>query len=70
MNRKERAAQGLLYVPFILLLPKFFATADIYLSQIAADVLTTLVCVCSIPRMKALASAGMAATANPSDQER
>ena len=48
--------QGLFYVPFILLLPKTFGVLGIYLAQPAADVLTVLVCVCSIKKMRTLAS--------------
>lgn len=54
--------QGLFYVPFILLLPRFFGVVGIYLSQPAADVLTILVCVCSIRKMKTQASLKMNAT--------
>lgn len=51
--------QGLFYVPFILLLPKLLGVLGIYLAQPAADVLTILVCVCSIRHMKELASQKM-----------
>lgn len=54
--------QGLFYVAFILLLPRFFGVVGIYLSQPAADVLTILVCVCSIRKMKTQASLKMNAT--------
>ena len=54
--------QGLFYVPFILLLPRFLGVVGIYLSQPAADVLTILVCVCSIRKMKTQASLKMNAT--------
>ena len=53
--------QGLFYVPFILLLPKWLGVLGIYLAQPAADVLTILVCVCSIKKMKILASRKMSA---------
>ena len=46
-------------LPFILILPKLFGVADIYASQPAADVLTILVCVLSIPAMKRIASQNM-----------
>ncbi|MGN0980378.1 MAG: MATE family efflux transporter [Candidatus Avoscillospira sp.] len=52
--------QGLFYVPFILCLPKLFGIFGIYASQPAADVLTVLVCVCSIKAMKRIASERMA----------
>lgn len=51
--------QGLFYIPFILILPKFFGVAGIYLSQPAADVLTIIVCMLSINSMKAIASKNM-----------
>lgn len=53
--------QGLFYVPFILTLPKLFGAVGIYLSQPAADVLTILVCLCSVKSMKVTASRNMAA---------
>lgn len=51
--------QGLFYVPFILVLPKFLRINGIYLSQPAADILTILVCVLSIKSMKKIASKNM-----------
>lgn len=51
--------QGLFYVPFILTLPKFFGVTGICCSQPAADVLTLLVCLCSIKPMKRIASVSM-----------
>ena len=51
--------QGLFYVPFILILPRLFGVAGIYASQPAADVLTILVCVFSVPAMKRIASRNM-----------
>lgn len=51
--------QGLFYVPFILVLPRIFGVTGIYFSQPAADVLTILVCLCSIKSMKATASRNM-----------
>lgn len=48
--------QGLFYTLFILVLPKLFGVSGIYFSQPAADLLTILVCVLSIPKMKTLAS--------------
>ena len=50
--------QGLFYVPFILTLPKFFGVTGIC-SQPATDVLTLLVCLCSIKPMKRIASVSM-----------
>lgn len=52
--------QGLFLVPFILTLPRFFGVTGIYFSQPAADVLTILVCLCSIKPMKTAASRNMA----------
>lgn len=52
--------QGAFYIPFILTLPGFFGVTGIYLSQPAADVLTILVCLCSVRPMKAAASRNMA----------
>lgn len=51
--------QGLFYVPFILVLPKFFGIMGIYFSQPADDILTILVCLCSVKSMKATASRNM-----------
>ena len=51
--------QGLFYIPFILTLPKLLGVAGIYASQPGADILTTLVCVLSIPAMKRAASRNM-----------
>ncbi|MGI6018680.1 MAG: MATE family efflux transporter [Marvinbryantia sp.] len=51
--------QGLFYTPFILILPKLFGVNGIYFSQPAADVLTILVCVFSVKKMKLLASKNM-----------
>ena len=51
--------QGLFYVPFILTLPKFLGVTGICCSQPAADVLTLLVCLCSIKPMKRIASVSM-----------
>lgn len=52
--------QGLFYIPFIQTLPALFGVTGIYFSQPAADVLTILVCLCSIRPMKATASRNMA----------
>lgn len=60
--------QGLFYVPFILLLPRFLGVPGIYLSQPAADVLTLLVCVCSVRKMKTLASRKMNALPDQREQ--
>lgn len=51
--------QGLFYLPFILTLPKRFGVMGVYLSQPAADVLTILVCILSIPAMKRIAAQSM-----------
>lgn len=51
--------QGLFYIPFILTLPRFLGVKGIYFSQPAADILTILVCVCSIKSMKRIASENM-----------
>lgn len=53
--------QGLFYVPVILVLPKLLGIAGIYAAQPAADVLTLLVCVLSVPAMKRIASRNMRA---------
>lgn len=53
--------QGVFYIPFILILPRFFGVTGIYFSQPVADVLTILVCLCSIKSMKATASRNMGA---------
>ena len=51
--------QGLFYTPFVLILPRLLGVAGICASQPAADVLTILVCVLSIPSMKRIASGNM-----------
>ena len=51
--------QGLFYIPFILTLPRFLGVKGIYLSQPAADILTIIVCICSIKSMKNIASKNM-----------
>lgn len=51
--------QGLFYVPFILILPRLFGVNGIYFSQPAADILTILVCLCSVKSMKTTASHNM-----------
>lgn len=50
---------GLFYVPFILILPGVLGVKGIYFSQPAADILTILVCVCSIRAMRRIASKNM-----------
>lgn len=47
--------QGLFYVPFILVLPHYFEVLGIYFSQPVADVLTLLVCICLLKKMKTMA---------------
>lgn len=51
--------QGLFYIPFILTLPNLLGVTGIYFSQPAADILTILVCVCSIRAMKRIATERM-----------
>lgn len=51
--------QGLFYVPFILILPGVLGVNGIYLSQPAADILTIVVCLCSVKAMKTTASHNM-----------
>lgn len=51
--------QGVFYIPCILILPKLLGVGGIYASQPAADILTILVCVFSIPAMKRIASNNM-----------
>ena len=48
--------QGLFYIPFILILPSAMGVTGIYLSQPAADALTTLACVFLMKPMKRIAS--------------
>ncbi|MGN0995406.1 MAG: MATE family efflux transporter [Candidatus Ventricola sp.] len=51
--------QGLLYVPFILLLPGWLGVLGIYLAQPAADVLTIVLCLLLIAPMKRIAARNM-----------
>lgn len=51
--------QGILYIPFILTLPGRFGINGIYYSQPAADVLTIIICVLSVRKMKKIASENM-----------
>lgn len=51
--------QGLFYIPFILVLPKVWGITGIYLAQPAADILTLLVCACSVKSVKRMAAANM-----------
>lgn len=48
--------QGLLYIPFIMLLPNFFGILGVYLTQPIADVLTIAICVFSYPAMKRIST--------------
>ncbi|MCQ4925377.1 MATE family efflux transporter [Tissierella carlieri] len=48
--------QGILYIPFILLLPRFFGVWGIYLTQPIADILTLVVCLLSYKTMKRITS--------------
>lgn len=59
--------QGLFYVPFILTLPGMLGINGIYFSQPAADILTILVCVCSVKSMKRIASRNMQKTSEGPD---
>ncbi|MGN1406104.1 MAG: MATE family efflux transporter [Erysipelotrichaceae bacterium] len=47
--------QGLFYMPFIIILPKIIGVTGVYLSQPLADVLTIIVCLFSIKKMKKVA---------------
>ncbi len=47
--------QGVLYIPFIMLLPGLMGVRGIYLAQPVADLLTIAVCCCSIKPMKRIA---------------
>lgn len=51
--------QCIFYVPFILLLPRFFNIHGIYLAQPVADILTIIVCICSYGAMKRIATENM-----------
>lgn len=51
--------QGIFYVPFILLLPKFLGVNGIYATQPVADVFTLIVCLVSYPTMKRMISKAM-----------
>ena len=52
-------SQGILYVPFILIMPGMMGIRGIYFSQPAADILTLLVCLFSVKAMKTIASSAM-----------
>lgn len=51
--------QGICYTPLILLLPQFMGLKGICLAQPAADIITLLICILSIPVMKRTASRNM-----------
>lgn len=51
--------QGIFYVPLILILPRIFSFMGICLSQPIADILTVIVCVLSVNKMKRVASINM-----------
>ena len=51
--------QGLLYTPFILILPAAFGISGLYCSQPAADILTLIVCAFLVKPMKRIASRNM-----------
>lgn len=59
--------QGLFYIPFILILPRFLGVNGIYFSQPAADILTIIVCLCLVKNMKKTASRNMGVL--PDNQE-
>lgn len=52
--------QGLFYIPFIVFLPHMFGVVGIYLAQPVADLLTLVVCLCSVKAMKRISSESMA----------
>lgn len=54
--------QGLFYAPLIIILPKMFGVEGIYASQPVSDILTILVCLLSVKKMKNMASANMKQT--------
>ena len=47
--------QGIFYLPFILILPRFLGVTGIYATQPCADVLTIIVCLLSYKKMKQIA---------------
>ena len=47
--------QGVLYIPFIMVLPGLLGVLGIYLAQPVADLLTIAVCCCSVKPMKRIA---------------
>lgn len=51
--------QGIFYIPFILLLPRYWGINGIYFAQPAADILTIIVCLLSYNTMKRMASDSM-----------
>ncbi|MGN1164273.1 MAG: MATE family efflux transporter, partial [Candidatus Ornithospirochaeta sp.] len=51
--------QGIFYVPLILILPRLFSFLGICLSQPLSDVLTVVVCVLSVKKMKKSAEKNM-----------
>lgn len=51
--------QGLFYIPFILILPKFLGVTGIYLSQPFADLFTIITCLFLVRPMKRMASENM-----------
>lgn len=61
--------QGLFYVPCILILPGLLGIYGIYLSQPVADVLTIVVCLCSIKPLRSTAAHKMGAVFEEDEEE-
>lgn len=51
--------QGIFYIPFIIILPKYLDIKGIYLSQPLADIFTGIICFYLIPKMKKIALLNM-----------
>lgn len=51
--------QGIFYIPFIIILPKYLDIRGIYFSQPLADIFTVIICFCLIPKMKKTALLNM-----------
>ncbi len=47
--------QGIFYIPFIILMPRYLDIRGIYFSQPFADFFTVIICFCLIPKMKKIA---------------
>lgn len=61
--------QGLFYVPCILILPGLLGIYGICLSQPVADVLTMLICLCSIKPLKSTAAPKMGAVFEEDEED-